>query len=250
MEPEKLKALRAKLAVLKTCVRNVATIGHSLDDNSTRDEYRQIYRDIEQTLGDPNLRTYAPPISGGITMGDGPLWPQHQAEIVNSATKLITYLDAILSSEATAEAPSSAEHVVAPAPVFISHGRKSPALDLVRDFITSLGLIPVIAMEQPSQGMSVDQKVTSYMKLCKCAIILATADDRIEGSCCFQPRQNVIHEIGLAQQIFPNRITYLLEENTEFPSNIAPKVYERFTKDNLTKAFIAIVRDLRAFGIL
>ena len=43
---------------------------------------------------------------------------------------------------------------------------------------------------------------------------------------------------------------YLLEEGTEFPSNIAPKVYERFTKNNLSKAFIAIVRDLRAFGIL
>ena len=85
---------------------------------------------------------------------------------------------------------------------------------------------------------------------CAAAIILATGDDKVEGSGHLQPRQNVIHEIGIAQHVLTNRITYLLEEGAEFPSNIAPKVYERFFKENLSKAFIAIVRDLRAFGIL
>ena len=250
MEPEKLETLRAKLAVLKTHIRNVGTIGHILEDNRTRDEYHQMYRDIKETLGDPNLQTYAPPISGGRTIsGNSRLWPQHQAEIVNSGTKLIAYLEAILNSEPT-EAPRSAELLVHSANVFISHGRPSQSLNLLQDFIAALGLKPVIVMEQPSQGMSVDRKVVSYMKSCECAIILATGDDRVGGSSCFQPRQNVIHEIGLAQQMFPNRIMYMLEENTEFPSNIAPKVYERFTKGNLTTAFIAIVRDFRAFGLL
>jgi len=124
------------------------------------------------------------------------------------------------------------------------------ALDLLNNFVRAIGLIPVIVMEQPSQGMSLDDKVIAYMQTCAAAIILATGDDKVEGGEHLQPRQNVIHEIGIAQQVLTNRITYLLEEGTEFPSNIVPKVYERFTNNKLGKAFIAIVRDLRAFGIL
>jgi predicted nucleotide-binding protein len=97
--------------------------------------------------------------------------------------------------------------------------------------------------------MSLDDKVVNYMRSCTAAIILATGDDEVKRN-RFQPRQNVIHEIGIAQQILTNKITYLLEEKTDFPSNITPKVYERFTKENLTNAFITIARDLKAFGIL
>lgn len=254
MDTDKRKNLRTKLAVIKTLVKNVAIMGPSLADNSTRKEYRTIYEEIEQLLDEPNLSAYAPPVSWGTVMSDSGsaeprLWYEHQAEIVNSGTRLITYIEAILDAEVSHRAETLQPEML-PATIFISHGRSSDILNLLRDFITALGLIPVITMEQPSQGMSVDRKVLSYMKACKCAIILATGDDKIEKSSCLQPRQNVIHEIGIAQQIFPNKIIYLIEESTEFPSNIAPKVYERFTKDNLTKAFIAIVRELRAFGLL
>ena len=121
-------------------------------------------------------------------------------------------------------------------------------LTLLINFISAIGLVPIVVMEQPSQGMSLDDKVMANMQTCKSAIILATGDDEVDG--IPQPRQNVIHEIGIAQQLLTNKITYLLEEDARFPSNISPRVYEKFSDGNLSKAFIAIVRDLRSFGIL
>ncbi len=134
--------------------------------------------------------------------------------------------------------------------IFISHGNDTSALNLLSEFIIAIGLIPVIVKKEPNKGMSVDDKVVNNLKTCKAAVILATGDDLVNGSDFFQPRQNVIHEIGLAQQILKDKIIYLLEEDTEFPSNISPKVYQRFTKNNLSVAFITIARDLKDFDIL
>ena len=251
MDSEREKIIRAKLAALKAFIRHVVNSGSLMDDNRTTSQYRDMYEDIEITLDDPNLNIYAPGISGGTSGGARKtLWPEHQAEIVNSGTGVVSYIEAVLDSEPASNPPTLSVQTTTPSSIFISHGRKSTALDLVEDFIRALGLIPVIVMNQSSQGMSVDTKVSSYMKVCASAIILATGDDKVEGNSFFQPRQNVIHEIGLAQQMLTNKITYLLEENTEFPSNVAPKVYERFTKESLSTAFIAIARDLKSFGVL
>ena len=81
------------------------------------------------------------------------------------------------------------------------------------------------------------------MDECDCMIVLATSDDKLDEN--WQPRQNVIHEIGLGQRKFPDKIIYLLEDECHLPSNISPKVYTRFSKDNLTEAFIRIVIELK-----
>jgi hypothetical protein len=49
---------------------------------------------------------------------------------------------------------------------------------------------------------------------------------------------------------YTDRVIDLLEKGANFPSNIAEKVYERFTQDNMEKAQLKIVRELKAFGIL
>jgi predicted nucleotide-binding protein len=207
-----------------------------------------MYANIKEMLNDPNLEIYAPNIlhwyAGG---GNGMLSQQDQVEIVNSATGLITCVEAVLASNSSKPFETS-QRIITPSNIFISHGKQSEALNLLTNFIRALGLIPVVVMDQPSQGMSLDDKINSYLGTCKSAIILATGDDKVDD--IFQPRQNVIHEIGLVQQLLTNKITYLLEMDSEFPSNISPKVYERFSDDNLSKAFIAIARDLRSFGIL
>ncbi len=136
--------------------------------------------------------------------------------------------------------------------IFISHGRKNKALEKVKNFLISLNLEPVIVEEKPSEGKSVDDLVEERMKSCSAVIILATKDDKIEKRkrIYYQPRQNVIHEIGLAQQILVNRIIYLKEKGCEFPSNINPKVWENFTRNNMENAFIKINKELKAFGII
>jgi len=131
---------------------------------------------------------------------------------------------------------------------FISHGKESAALRKLEDFLHSLGIIPLIVKEQPSLDKTVSGKVEYYLQQADFVIILATGDDEFKGK--LHPRQNVIHEIGLAQKTHPGKIIYLLEENTEFPSNISPKVWERFKQRNMLNAFLCILRELRALGIL
>ncbi len=110
------------------------------------------------------------------------------------------------------------------------------------------GLTPVIMKHEPSQGKAVDDLVEQHMASCLCMIALATRDDQVEGR--FQPRPNVIHEIGLAQEKLNERIVYLKEEGCDFPSNISPKVWENFTQDNMEDAFTKVVKELRAFRII
>lgn len=131
---------------------------------------------------------------------------------------------------------------------FISHGKETPALGKVERFVRALGLEPIIVVRGPSEGMSVDDLVETRMGQCDCTIILATADEEVDGR--HQPRLNVIHEIGLAQEKFKQKVIYLKEQGCEFPSNVRPKVWENFTQDNMELAFEKISKELRAFGLL
>lgn len=131
---------------------------------------------------------------------------------------------------------------------FISHGKESNALSKLREFITALGIDPLVVEHQASKDMALDSKVEHYLEQADCVIILATGDDNINGK--LHPRQNVIHETGLAQKSFPGKIIYLLEKGAEFPSNISPKVRVSFTKELIDQAFIAVARELKAFGII
>jgi hypothetical protein len=134
------------------------------------------------------------------------------------------------------------------ATVFISHGKESPALTKIERFVRSCGCQPVLVIREASEGMAIDDLVEKRMGECDCAIILATGDDLVGDR--RQPRPNVIHEIGLAQEKFDNRIVYLKEVGCEFPSNVAPKVWENFTRDNLESAFEKILKELRAFDLV
>ena len=131
--------------------------------------------------------------------------------------------------------------------VFISHGTQTQALTKVERYIRALGLDPVIVIRKPSEGLSVDDLVDKRMSESDCALVLATADEEVAGR--RQPRPNVIHEIGLAQEKLGEKVIYLKEEGCEFPSNIRPKVWGSFTQDNLEEAFEKIILELRAFGL-
>lgn len=136
--------------------------------------------------------------------------------------------------------------------VFVSHGTETKALIKIERFLRGLGITPVIVKDEPSLGKSIDDLVEEQMNSCEAVIILATKDDKVmnqEGKEYYQPRPNVIHEIGLAQEKVKEKVIYLKEEDCVFPSNISPKVWENFTQDNMENAFLKVVKELRAFGI-
>jgi len=132
--------------------------------------------------------------------------------------------------------------------IFITHGHAEDVLRRVEDFVRALGFEPVVVKRGPSLGESVDDLVEKRIEECQAQIILATADDEVNGA--WQPRMNVIHEVGLGQRILKERIIYLKEDRCQFPSNVAPKVWESFARDNLEPAFQKIAKELRAMGLL
>jgi predicted nucleotide-binding protein len=132
--------------------------------------------------------------------------------------------------------------------IFVSHGNQSRALDRVERFIRALGLAPIIVKHEPSLGGAVDDVVELQMESCEAAIVLATKDEQVEQR--WQPRPNVLHEIGVSQQRLANRVVYLKEVGCEFPSNVAPKIWENFSQDNMEDAFIKIAKELHGFGVL
>jgi hypothetical protein len=132
--------------------------------------------------------------------------------------------------------------------IFISHGTESSALLKVERFVRALGHEPVIVKHQPSLGGSVDDVVESNMTSCAAAIVVATRDEQVEGR--YQPRPNVLHEIGMAQQKLNNRVIYLKERGCDFPSNINPKIWETFTNENMEEAFIKIAKELHGFELI
>jgi predicted nucleotide-binding protein len=131
---------------------------------------------------------------------------------------------------------------------FISHGKESSTLNKLEEYLSALGVEPLIVKDQPNLDKTVDIKVNFYLGQADFVMILATGDDKIDG--ILHPRQNVIHEIGLAQKTHAGKIIYLLENGTEFPSNINPKVWENFDQKNLENVFLRIVIELKALGII
>lgn len=132
--------------------------------------------------------------------------------------------------------------------VLVSHGGKPPMLAKVERIVRVLGFNPIVVEQEPSSGMAVDDLVREQMRSCICAIILATRDD--ENPTSRYPRPNVVHEIGLAQEILKDKVIYLKEDGLDFPSNVAPKVWEPFTNENPDPVWDKIVRELRGFGFI
>jgi predicted nucleotide-binding protein len=143
----------------------------------------------------------------------------------------------------------SSSAAVSTAPrIFIAHGPESSPLGLLVDFLSACGCDPIVVEKRPSQGRSVNENVEYYLDRSDCAVVLATGDELSGDRVLARP--NVYIEIGRFQERFQDKVIYLVEENLSLPSNIAEKVYERFTQDNLTAAFIKVVNELRAFRLL
>lgn len=134
--------------------------------------------------------------------------------------------------------------------VFIAHGGQSPILDKLKNFLIALGIEPLVVEEQASENRSVGDNVDYYARQADFAIILATKGDIDGQTGGFIPRGNVLIEIGKSQEIFKDRIIYLLQAGTKFPTNISEKVWGRFTTERMDDAFIKIARELTEMKIL
>lgn len=183
----------------------------------------------------------------------------YQKDYLDRLTDYETALKSIIQKYETLgilETPEAVGLAVDKPRAFISHGKGEDALLKLERFLKELGVETIIVKDQPSLDRTLDKKVEDCLSEADFVIIFATGDDIVtekkdrKDTTIRQPRQNVIHEIGLAQKTHPGRIIYLLEEGAEFPSNIRPKVYESFARQSMDGAFTAIVREMRTLGFL
>jgi predicted nucleotide-binding protein len=174
------------------------------------------------------------------------IWESRRYGTMQRAVAVLMAILTTLNKEETHVEPPKLK----PPAVFIAHGGKTEALEKLQVFIRALGIMPLIAEQEASEGRSVDTHVKWCLDNADCAIILGTADDKNLKNGKLYPRPNVHIEIGRIQERFPNRVVYLLEQGAYLPSNISEKIYERFTQQNMDMAFVKIARELTAFGIL
>jgi predicted nucleotide-binding protein len=162
-------------------------------------------------------------------------------------------VDCIKEGLGVLEAGESATSVTTPAPskAFIAHGGETAALNKLRSFLEALGVEPLVAEIQPSEGRLTEPQVDEYMKQADCAVILATYGHIVDQKTRKKhPRLNVVDELGRCRKVFPHRTILLLEKGVDLPSNVSGIVHERFTKQNMEKALIKVARELRAFGLI
>jgi predicted nucleotide-binding protein len=135
--------------------------------------------------------------------------------------------------------------------VFITHaGPEMRAVEDLGELVDALGLNPVVCIQMPNLGLSVNDKVHKYMRICGSAIVLATAEEP-DLAQTTRTRPNVEHEIGMLQALpnIGNRIVYMKEPNVQSPSNYSEKVWIPFDRDRISESFVPLIQELRAFGL-
>jgi len=138
-----------------------------------------------------------------------------------------------------------------PPKAFIAHGGESKALTKLCSFLEALGVKPVVADVEPSEGRLTEGQVDECMGDAACAIILATYGHIVDKNTGDKhPRLNVVDELGRCRAVFPKRTILLLQKDVELPSNVSGIVHERFTKQSMDKAFIKVARELTKFGLI
>ncbi len=166
-------------------------------------------------------------------------------DVISKLSEIISVIKAMLPEDIAKKYAERKKHIN----IFLSHGRNEVPLLKMQRFIEALGLNPLVVKEEPSRGQSVGETVEEYMSKSKCVILLATAEQEIKGK--WHTGENIINEEGLAKKYVGNNIIYLLEDKvSEIPSNFREKIYERFSNENMTDAFIKVAKELNAFGLI
>lgn len=137
--------------------------------------------------------------------------------------------------------------------VFIVHGHDEILKISVANFVTRLGLEPVILHEQPNQGRTIIEKFIDHSDVAY-AIVLLSPDDRggrfVDPAESLRPRarQNVIFELGyFIGRLGRNRVAALHSQSVEIPSDYGGVLFIPF--DNAHVWELCLAKEMRAAGV-
>ena len=132
--------------------------------------------------------------------------------------------DSVPSTYASVEAATSTNKI------FIVHGRDDGTRSLVSEFLTKLGLEPIVLQEQPNQGRTIIEKFEDYSDVAF-AVVLCTPDDlgsleEHQNDLKYRARQNVIFELGFfVGRLGRSRVSLMVKGDIEIPSDFAGVLY-------------------------
>ena len=114
--------------------------------------------------------------------------------------------------------------------IFLIHGHDSVAVFELKDFISSLGLEPLVLFQLDDRGMHIIEKFEYYADQCDFAIALLTPDDKqakdLNSSEKWRARQNVILEIGwFMRRLGRKGVALLHKGDVELPSDLLGILY-------------------------
>lgn len=131
--------------------------------------------------------------------------------------------------------------------VFVVHGHNEGINQEVARTIERLGLEAIILREQTNSSQTIIEKFESYARKVGFAVILLTADDKIEGETNFRARQNVIFEMGYFMgALGRSHVFCILQEKVEKPGDIDGVIYTPFDQAGAWK--ISLIKELRECG--
>lgn len=160
---------------------------------------------------------------------------------------MIGILNAYLQSGITSSDESQESQKFTSKKVFVVHGHAEAVNQEVARTIEQLGLEAVILRERPNSGKTIIEKFEEYAKDVCFAVILLTADDKVEGGQLYRARQNVVFEMGFFMgALGRERVMCMLQENVEKPGDIDGVVYTRIDKFGIWK--YSLVKELKSCG--
>jgi predicted nucleotide-binding protein len=138
--------------------------------------------------------------------------------------------------------------------VFIVHGHDEVSKFELKDFLTNLGLDPVVLHQQDDLGKTIIEKFEHYAKKAAFAFVLMTPDDQSEVASSeerkWRARQNVIMELGwFMANLRRENVAILYKGELEIPSDILGLLHLPF-KSSVSEISEKIRQRLAGVGLI
>jgi predicted nucleotide-binding protein len=138
---------------------------------------------------------------------------------------------------------------LAPAKIFISHGKFGPAFERLVAFVHALGCVPLYDADEPSEGRTINAHVQNLFDQADFFVILMTIETTNERNQQL-PNHNVVIEFDRLVRSDSHRMIVLTEEGCKPPSLVQDVIYEGFRANCMDSVFMKLAAALTRLGLL
>ena len=135
--------------------------------------------------------------------------------------------------------------------LFLGHGHDKETLSYVKELLSLIGLEPIVVAERPQMGRAIREKVRNALRTCDGSIIILSKDDCVDskGDKYWQPRLNVLHELGWLESQADRPLIVIAERGCSIPSNIRDLGHLSYIRGDYAGLSLSLLKELRSFGL-